>query len=52
MKDELTTAIALIAISIIDTIFTKDGNLLVMCLPIGILLLAMCIANRKERKRK
>lgn len=52
MKDEILTAIALIITSIVGTIFTKDGNLLVMCLPIGILLLAMCIADRKERKRK
>lgn len=52
MKDELITAIALIATAIIGTIFTKDGTLLVMCLPIGIPLLLMCFSNRKERKRK
>ena len=52
MKDELITAIALIATAIISTIFTKDGSLLVIGFPIGVLVLVMYIADRKEQKRK
>ena len=48
--DELITAIALIATSIMGTAFTKDGTLIVLGLPIGILALAIYISNRKEDK--